>query len=83
MSPIGLEDVEALYRMLSAEERDDLLQCLLIATTRGGEAMHEVLERRLLCQGVQDLIETSSARELRRPSDRRGGTSDGGDVGGG
>ena len=38
-----LEEVNHLYEKLSAEGRAELLQCLLIAAPRGGEAMVEVL----------------------------------------
>lgn len=43
--------------MLCAEERDELLQCLLIAAARGGEAMLKVLNETLLCHALDDLLE--------------------------
>ena len=45
--PPQLEELIYLYEKLSVEERDELLQCLLIAALRGGEAMivAEVKER--------------------------------------
>lgn len=45
-----------LYDRLTPEERDELLQCLLIAAPRGGEAMVEVLEETLLCHAVGELL---------------------------
>lgn len=49
-------DVEALYRRLSADERDELLQCLLIAAPRGGEAMIKVIEDLMLCYAADELL---------------------------
>jgi hypothetical protein len=54
--PISAEEVEALYRRLSPEERDELLQCLLIAASRGGEAMIDVLEQTLLCHATEEML---------------------------
>ena len=51
-----LEELEHLYESLSPEESDELLQCLLIAAPRGGEAMIEVLEQTLLCHAAEELI---------------------------
>ena len=52
-----LEELEHLHSMLSPEERDELLQCLLIAAPRGGEAMIKVLEDLLLCHATEELLE--------------------------
>ncbi len=52
------------YERLSQEQRDELLQCLLIAATRGGEAMINVLKEMLLCHATAELIDGHS---LRRP----------------
>ena len=41
--------------MLSMEERDELLQCVLLAAPRGGEAMIAVLEELLLCHTTDEL----------------------------
>ena len=35
----SLQELMYLYEKLTIEERDELLQCLLIAAPRGGEAM--------------------------------------------
>jgi hypothetical protein len=43
--PFDLAELEALCFSLSPEERDELLQCLLVAAPRGGEAMIQVLEQ--------------------------------------
>ena len=51
------EDLSHLYEKLSPEERDELLQCLLIAAPRGGEAMIEVLEQSLLCHATEELLD--------------------------
>jgi hypothetical protein len=55
--PPSLEELTYLYEKLSIEERDELLQCLLIAAPRGGEAMVKVLEQLLLCHAVEELLE--------------------------
>jgi len=39
------------------EERDELLQCLLIVAPRGGEAMIEVLDQTLLCHAAEELLD--------------------------
>jgi hypothetical protein len=44
------------YEKLSPEERDELLQCLLIAAPRGGEAMVKVLEKLLLCPAAEEVL---------------------------
>lgn len=51
-----LAELDALYSSLSPEERDELLQCLSIAASRGGEAMIRVLEELLLCHATEDLL---------------------------
>ena len=40
------------------EERDELLQCLLIAAPRGGEAMMKVLVDLLLCGATEELLDS-------------------------
>ena len=52
-----LKELIYLYEKLSAEERDELLQCLLIAAPRGGEAMIKVLGQTLLCHATEELLE--------------------------
>jgi hypothetical protein len=54
---LSLRELERLYAWLLPEERDELLQCLLIAAPRGGEAMIEVLEDLLLCHATEDVLE--------------------------
>ena len=51
------EELEHLHSLLSPEERDELLQCLLIASARGGEAMINVLEQLVLCHATEELCE--------------------------
>ena len=51
-----LEELSYLYEKLSAEERDELLQGLLIAAPRGGETMVKVLEGVLLCHATEALL---------------------------
>ena len=66
-------ELNDLYGVLSPEERDELLQCLLIAAPRGGEAMVRVLEEELLCHAAErmlsDLPESRADRGTRdKPS---------------
>jgi len=62
MSP-RLEELTYLYEMLTAEERDKLLQCLLIAAPRGGEAMIQVLKDLLLCHATEELLDEHGVDE--------------------
>jgi hypothetical protein len=45
-----------LHERLSPEQRDELLQCLLIAAPRGGGAMIEVLEDGLLSHATEEVL---------------------------
>jgi hypothetical protein len=52
-----LEELNDLCSCLSPEQRDELLQCRLIAAPRGGEALINVLEQTLLCHATSELID--------------------------
>lgn len=54
---LRVEDFVHLYEKLSDEHRDELLQCLLIAPPRGGEAMIDLLQELLLCHATEKLLE--------------------------
>jgi hypothetical protein len=54
-SPI-LDELEALYASLSPGERDELLQCLLIAASISGEMVVERLGAWLLAHASRQLI---------------------------
>ena len=54
---LSLRELEHLYAWLLPEERHELLQCLLIAAPRGGEAMVRVLEELLLCRATGELCD--------------------------
>ena len=54
---LSLDELNHLYERLSPDQRDELLQCLLIAAPRGGEAMIRVLEDLLLCHATEELLE--------------------------
>ena len=56
VDPPELSELEALYSSLTLGERDELLQCLLVAAPHGEEAMVEVLEDLLLCQATEELL---------------------------
>lgn len=58
--PSSLEELDHLYEKLNPDERDELLQCLLIAAPRGGEAMIYVLEQTLMCHAMEELIDSPS-----------------------
>jgi hypothetical protein len=47
----------------SPEGRDELLQSLLIAAPRGGEAMIGVLHQLLLCQATEELLDECGYNE--------------------
>ncbi len=51
-----LEELNYLYSSLSAEQRDELLQSLLIAASRGGQAVTEVLQTVLLVKAGEELV---------------------------
>ncbi len=51
-----LEEPEHLHLVLSTDERDELLQCLLCAAPRGGEAMLQVLGQVLLRRATEELL---------------------------
>ncbi len=50
------EELERLYFMLDAEQRDELFQCLLIAAPGRGGATIEVLEQTLVCHATAELL---------------------------
>jgi hypothetical protein len=52
---MNLEELNPLYERLSPEQRDELLQCLLIAAPRGGPAMLKLLEDELLRHAKDEL----------------------------
>ena len=56
LEPPQLPELNHLYEKLSLEERDELLECLLVAAPSGGEAMIKVLENLLLCHAMQELL---------------------------
>ena len=55
--PLRFEELQHLYSTLSPEERDELLQCLLVAAPGGGEAVIRVLRDLLLRHASDELIE--------------------------
>jgi hypothetical protein len=60
-SHLRTDDLTQLYEALTLEERDELLQCLLLAAPRGGEAMVRVLEELILCLATEHLTGSSLA----------------------
>ena len=51
-----------LYGRLSPWQRDDLLECLMMAAPLGGTAMIDVLEQLLLRHSVEELLEEHANR---------------------
>jgi len=62
-----LEELNYLYEKLSSDEREELLQGLLIAAPRGEGAMIKVLEDELLCHATQELMNEINANSKRGP----------------
>ena len=54
---LPLDELTHLYETLSAEERDELLQCLLIAASIGEETVIQRLEECLLELAGREFIE--------------------------
>jgi predicted HAD superfamily phosphohydrolase len=54
---LELAELDALYSSLSPEERDELLQCLLIAASISGETVIQRLEECLLELAGREFIE--------------------------
>lgn len=52
---LSLSDVQALYATLSSSQREEVLECLLIASTEGGDAMVRVIRELVLCHAAEDL----------------------------
>jgi hypothetical protein len=72
VGPFCLEDLGRLHARLTPEERDELLQCLLVAASLGGEAMADVLEQTLLCHATEELLLMQEQTPRARPSDNQG-----------
>jgi hypothetical protein len=56
-----VEELEHLYASLTRDERDDLLQELLVAAAHGGDAMTVVTAARLLDRAGRELIDDVGA----------------------
>lgn len=68
--PLGLEELTTLFLVLTGEERDELLQCLLIAASRGEAAMTQTLGQAVLCHATLELINDvdEGIARIQRPS---------------
>jgi len=66
----GLEEVRHLNATLSPAERDELLQCQLIAATRGEGAVIEMLGDLFLCHATEELPEEHQ-EETQKTGDER------------
>lgn len=76
-SRLDPKDITTLYETLDAEHRDELLQCLLIAAVRGGEAVIEVLEQTLLCHATAELLGEQGVRPAAQDDEFTDGHSSG------
>ena len=56
-SSLPLDELNDLYESLSPEQRDELLQCLLIAASKSGETVIQRLEERLMLLAGETFIE--------------------------
>ena len=56
-SRLDLAELEALYSSLSPEEREELLQCLLVAASIDGDTVIERLEECLLELAGREFVE--------------------------
>ena len=56
-SGLSLRDVNDLLDSLTAEQRQELLECLLVASAKGGDEMLRVLQELVLCGAIEELIE--------------------------
>lgn len=54
---LSMEELEHFHRSLSAEEREELLECLLIVAPQGGEAMIRMLRQELLHHALHELMQ--------------------------
>jgi hypothetical protein len=61
---LDLAELEALYASLHREERDELLQSLLIAASLGEETVTQRLEERLMLHAGQRFIDDVSAGKM-------------------
>lgn len=57
-----VEELEHLYASLTRDERDQLLQELLVAAAHGGEAMASVVDAWLVDRGGRELLENLGGR---------------------
>ena len=57
-----LEELNYLYGALSEEERDELLQSLLVSASHGGQAVIETLQAVLFIKAGEQLIESMEDR---------------------
>jgi hypothetical protein len=54
---VSIEEVSAYYSGLNAVDREELLECLLIASTRGGDAMLSTLCEAIFVSRSKELID--------------------------
>jgi hypothetical protein len=57
---LDLADLEDLYSTLTGSERDELLQCLLVAASKEQQSMLDVLEAVLLVRAVRELMTSAT-----------------------
>jgi hypothetical protein len=58
---LDLADLEDLYSTLAGSERDELLQCLMVAASKEPQSMLGVLEAVLLVRAVRLLTTSATA----------------------
>ncbi|MBN1322299.1 MAG: hypothetical protein JXA87_15820 [Thermoleophilia bacterium] len=55
--PPTLEEVECLHRLLTKAEREELLECLLLAAPNGGDSVIRALTPWLLVASAHELMD--------------------------
>jgi hypothetical protein len=56
-TPPSLEQLEYLHRSLTADEREELLECLLIAAARGADCMMQALAPWIVAAAARELLD--------------------------
>ncbi len=62
----ALEELEVMYASLSVCQREELLECLLIAAAKGGTAMIDALSPWLLACAAERLLRSQEGNDRAR-----------------
>ena len=53
----NLQEIEALHRSLTTEQREELLECLLVGAAHGGDSMMKILQAWIVAAAGRELID--------------------------